>query len=380
MTEVLYLTSGVFDKGGISRYNRYQITALRELLGQTEVAVVSMLGPSKSARDLETPFLVDWHGKNIEADKANQVHFALVAMQYAVRLKPKVIWSAHMYFSALAHLLAQLIGSRSVVQVYGREAWTPRPYRPDVFWGLQHSDHVTSDAYFTAEYLERVYLHGQKVTVFWDPVDTDRFAPATPNEDVLTGYGIPLPGSSFTILTLGRLSTGAGYKGYERLLEVFARLPERAILVYAGDGDLVQKLRDRTEELGVGPRVVFTGFVDDAHLPDVYRSASVFCLIGDRGPARGEGIPLTPLEAAACGVPILVGNQDGSREAVEHGVTGMALDPFDLDAITVVLKDLMTDDAYRLRLGYNGRLRIQREHAYPVFRSRIERFWTELQV
>ena len=102
MTEVLYLTSGVFDKGGISRFNRYQITALRELLGQTEVAVVSMLGPSKSARDLETPFLVDWYGKNTEADKANQVHFALVAMQYAVRLKPKVIWSAHMYFSALA--------------------------------------------------------------------------------------------------------------------------------------------------------------------------------------------------------------------------------------------------------------------------------------
>ncbi len=352
---------------------------MRELLGQTQVTVVSLLGPSNSARDLETPFVVDWQGGRAEAGKAGEARFASMAFRYAVRLKPAVIWSAHMYYSALAHSLARWVGARSVVQVYGREAWTPRPSRPDIFWGLRRCDHVTSDSHFTAEYLEREYRQGRQVTVFWDPVDTNRFVPGTPADEVLARYGIPAPGRSFNILTLGRLSAGAAYKGYQRLLEVFARLPEQATLVYAGGGDLVQTLKDRARQLGVDRRVVFTGFVDDAHLPDVYRSAAVFCLIGDRGPARGEGIPLTPLEAAACGAPILVGNQDGSREAVEHGVTGMALDPFDLDAITAALTNLMADETHRTRLGRNSRLRIEREHAYPVFRSRIERFLAELE-
>lgn len=379
--KVLYLTPGVFDKGGISRYNRYQILALRELLGQAKVTVVSLLSPSNSARDLETPFDVDWMGERAEAGRADEVRFAMMVSKYAMSLKPTLVWSAHMHYSALAHSLARWVRARSIVQVYGREAWTPRPNRPDIFWGLRRCDYVTSDSHFTAEYLERTYRQGRQVSVFWDPVDTERFTPASPNPAVLTRYGIPQPGSgSFTILTLGRLSAEAAYKGYERLLEVFVRLPENATLVYAGNGDLVQKLKDRAIALGVGQRVVFTGFVDDAHLPDIYRSASVFCLIGDRGSARGEGIPLTPLEAASCGTPILVGNQDGSREAVEHGITGLALDPFDLSGIAAALTNLISDEAQRARFGHNGRLRIEREHAYPIFRTRIEHFLTDLDV
>jgi phosphatidylinositol alpha-1,6-mannosyltransferase len=212
----------------------------------------------------------------------------------------------------------------------------------------------------------------------WDCVDTERFCPGRPAPAVHARYGIPLPGDAFNILSLGRLSSDAAYKGYERLLEVFARLPDNTRLVYAGGGDLIPLLKDRARELGVGARVVFTGFVHEADLPDVYRSASVFCLIGDRGPGRGEGIPLTPLEAASCGAPILVGNQDGSREAVEQGINGFALDPFDLDEIARQLQRLAADDAYRLKLGQAARARIEKEHAYPVFRERMESFLKQM--
>jgi phosphatidylinositol alpha-1,6-mannosyltransferase len=124
----------------------------------------------------------------------------------------------------------------------------------------------------------------------------------------------------------------------------------------------------------VADRVIFTGFVDEADLPDIYRSASVFCLIGDRGPGRGEGIPLTPLEAGACGVPIMVGDQDGSREAVEQGVNGFSLDPFDLETIAQRLNLLLSDEPVRRRLGEAARRRVLQEHAYPVFRERMRRF------
>jgi phosphatidylinositol alpha-1,6-mannosyltransferase len=132
--------------------------------------------------------------------------------------------------------------------------------------------------------------------------------------------------------------------------------------------------------LGVATRVCFTGFVHEQDLPDIYRSASVFSLVGDRGPGRGEGIPLTPLEAAACGVPILVGNQDGSREAAQPGVNGFALDPFDLETIAMHLRRLATDEPYRRQLGQAARSRIEQEHAYPVFRERVGRFIKDMQV
>ena len=54
--------------------------------------------------------------------------------------------------------------------------------------------------------------------------------------------------------------------------------------------------------------------VHEDDLPKFYRASRIFTLVSDRGKGRGEGIPLTPLEAMACGSPIIVGNQDGSQE------------------------------------------------------------------
>ncbi len=59
---VLYLTPGCFDKGGVSRYSRYQIRCLRDWLGDDNVRVLSLMGPDEHS--LETPMDVWWHGKS----------------------------------------------------------------------------------------------------------------------------------------------------------------------------------------------------------------------------------------------------------------------------------------------------------------------------
>lgn len=375
---VLYLTPGVFDKGGISRYNRFQITALRELVGTENVIVISLMGPTNSSKDLETPFSVNWHGVGDRCSWKDKLAFVKTSFFYAMRYRPSLIWSGHMYYSALAWAMGRVGRAPVVIQIYGSETWTPRPGRPDILFGFRRCNFVVSDAHFTASYVEEIKLRPKRsIYVIWDPVDTERFTPGPPAEAVLKKYGIPSPKEHFNVLTLGRLSKATAYKGYLRLLEVFPRLPERARLIYGGGGDLRPVLEARATELGLRDRVIFTGFIDEQDLPDVYRSASVFCLIGDRGPGRGEGVPLTPLEAAACGVPVLVGNQDGSREAVEHGRSGFALDPFDLDAIAAHLIRLAEDENLRRAMGKAARERIEREHAYPVFRERMRQFMFE---
>jgi phosphatidyl-myo-inositol dimannoside synthase len=208
--------------------------------------------------------------------------------------------------------------------------------------------------------------------VLWDCVDTDRYHPGKPDAHILYKYGIPFQERNIVrVLTLGRLSSATNYKGYERLLNIFPQLPENAYLIYGGGGDLITTLREKAQGLGVVDRVIFTGFIDENDLPDIYRCADIFCLVGDRGPGRGEGIPLTPLEAAACGVPILVGNQDGSQEAVEHGINGYALDPFDQTALVNTLRELSENKHKRLEMGRAARNRVEREHAYPVFRQKL---------
>jgi len=376
--KIIFLTPGVFDKGGISRYNRYQILALRELAGEENIVVLSRRGPTGRQDDLETPFLVNWHGHGEALSLLDRVAFFKKMQQFVFRQRPNLIWCAHLRLSGLARLMAYLVGAKTVVQVYGREAWTPVRFRADIYWGLRHSDYVVSDCYFTAQYIENEgYRPAGSVEVMWDCVDSERFSPGPPNPAVCQRYGIPYPTTSFNILTLGRLTKSAAYKGYERLLKVFVRLPKYCHLIYGGGGDLIPILKDRARALREN-RIIFTGFINEVDLPDIYRTASVFCLISDRGQGRGEGIPLTPLEAASCGVPILVGNQDGSREAVVQGVNGFSLDPFDLDAITYHLQRLAKDETYRQRLGKAARARIEQEHTYPIFRERMRRFLNKI--
>lgn len=370
----LYLTPGVFDKGGISRYGRFHIQALRDVLGHESVRALSLLGPAGSPQDLEPMFEVDWHSGAAAATAAVKLGFVRLALATAGDFRPNVIWSAHINFAGLARFLARRAGALSIVQVYGLEVWTPRRFRPDIGWGVRRCDRVVSDCHFTADYVAEHLRPGDRPAVMWDCVDIERFRPGELSRALLDRYGLPDPSRHPMILTLGRLARDAAYKGYERLLAVLPQLPESVHLVVAGGGNLVPSLKEQASTLGVGDRVHFTGFVDDGDLPGLYRAAHAFCLIGDRGPGRGEGIPLTPLEAAACGVPILVGNQDGSREAVEHGVTGFALDPFDLEGIGTCLTNLLSDESRRRKMSVAGRRRMEREHSYERFRERVRDF------
>lgn len=102
-------------------------------------------------------------------------------------------------------------------------------------------------------------------------------------------------------------------------------------------------------------------------LPDVYRAGHVFSLVSNRGPGQGEGLPLAVIEAAATGLPVLVGDQDGSQEGVSAGVSGHVLDPFDCGAHARGLASLARDPAARAAMGAAGRARAEREFSYARF-------------
>lgn len=347
--KILYLTPGCFDKGGISRYNRYQISALREILGQENIKAFSLLSPQEG--DFEEGFDIAWHawGNTI----SSKLFFIFKVLRTVHLWKPDVIWLGHVNLTEILVRFNLFKKAKSVLNVYGLEVWSG--LRPKVEIGFKKVDYVISDCHFTAKYIEEVgFRKSNSTEVIWDCVDLDKFSPISEHEqdDFYKNYHLPNPEDNPWILTLGRLSFTAAHKGYERLIEVFSNIAQKddnSVLVFAGKGDMVDYLRELSEKFNVSHRVFFSGMVHENDLPKFYRAARVFSLVSDRGKGRGEGIPLTPLEAMACGAPIIVGNQDGSQEAIVDSQNGYCIDSLDIVAHTnAILEILNSNEKYEV--------------------------------
>lgn len=372
--KILYITPGCFDKGGISRYNRYQIQVLKELFGEHNIRVLSLLGPDQHS--FEGEYKVFWHGRGTGIKDKLAIAGKLVSS--CITWRPTCIWVGHVNLSGLAKLVSKFVGAKTVLNVYGLEVWSKK--RPDASWGLRKSDFVISDCYNTSDYLVNNKIRKQSdITVIWDCIDTDRFKPVDKVPDaVLRKYNIPDPSQNFVVLSLGRLAKpDAFYKGYERLLKVVIQLSADfpgLRLVFAGRGNFREDLERIVEENKIQDRVSFTGSVDEEDLAVVYQSCHVFSLITESGEGKGEGIPLTPLEAMACGKPVLVGDQDGSREAVFENKNGFVLDSNNFIQQKEVLARYLTEpDLLEAHSAASAKI-AQQYFSYNRFREEVKLF------
>jgi phosphatidylinositol alpha-1,6-mannosyltransferase len=365
---ILFLSPGLFDKGGIARYGRYQVRALRDAYGPEAVAALSLLGPAEG--DLEEPLRVSWRG-GPRATVGSRVRMVAAAAAWAFRHRPGVVLTAHVHLGPLGRVLARATGARFVQTVYGIEIWSGLSRARAEALGA--ADGVISDCHNTAEVALRLGLVERKPFVVWDCVDLERFRPGDPDEEVLSRYGAAR-GSRFRVLFLGRIAADARYKGTERLLRLLARLPhDRFEAVFAGRGNDVPFLEARAVELRVSDRVRFTGAVHEDHLAHVYRSADAFYLTSEAGPEMGEGLPLTPIEAMACGVPVLVGDRDGSREILA-GEGGWVGSPENLAGQAAYLLSLATDGARQESERRAARRRAEEAFGFEAFRDATSGF------
>jgi phosphatidylinositol alpha-1,6-mannosyltransferase len=150
------------------------------------------------------------------------------------------------------------------------------------------------------------------------------------------------------------------------------------VYIIVGDGDDRERLAQRVKSEGLTERVYLVGGVPESELVDIYNVADIFILVSDRGPGRGEGVPLAVLEAAACGVPVIVGDEDGSQEAVVDGVSGFIVSPQNLDAIRSAVLTLAEQPALRAKMGLAARRRVEDSFAYTSFREKTKQVLSKL--
>jgi len=364
--KVLVLTPGVFDKGGISRYNRFQIRALRERYGQEAIRVLSKLGPD--GEGFEEDIEVSWSGRSSHPlEKTSlpaKIAFSMQALRFAIKDRPDIVLTGHVNLGPLGRVVASLVRGLLVQSIYGTEVWTDLSGMRKT--ALTSADAVISDCHHTADFAKMAGLRKEAPDVVWDCVDIERYTPSTLNETVLKQYGICKQGR-FRLLFLGRLMPDARYKGTERLLQLLAKLPDDFECVFAGGGDDIDHLQAQVDRLGLDKRTYFSGRIHEDHMPDVYRSADAFYLVSEFGYDKGEGLPLTPIESMACGVPVIVGDQDGSREILDDSGGGICVSPgLEEPAIDYVHK-LKEDLAYFAAERKAARQRAEAVFSYDHF-------------
>ncbi|MGC5198196.1 glycosyltransferase family 4 protein [Aphanothece microscopica] len=363
---ILVLTPGVFEKGGIARYNRYQINALQETFGPGSVQVMSLMGPDEDA--LETPFDVTYAG-SARPTSLSRAIFAVYAVMKALAFSPDVVLCGHVNMAPLAKQLSRLSKAKFVLNVYARELWPKGGLRNSRRSALLSADAVISDCKNTVEYANAKGLIGVEAHIVWDCVDQSRFFPQEPDWSSLKQYGIE-QSNRFKVLFLGRIKHETIYKGFVRLLELGQNLPaERFELIFVGAGDYLETLRMQAAGISGGPKVTITGPVHEAHLVDIYRTAGAFYLVSNVDEGQGEGLPLTPIEAMACGVPALVGNQDGSREILQ-GNGGWCGDPEDSWGQREYIERLAADSAFYASERSAALQRVIELFSYDIFREK----------
>jgi glycosyltransferase involved in cell wall biosynthesis len=215
--------------------------------------------------------------------------------------------------------------------------------------------------------VQRYGLPGDKVVKIFNayhgqPPDE---APATRE---LACEQLGLDPSKRYVLTICRLMV---WKGVDGILRAMRELPDDAVLLIAGDGDMEEEWKRLAGELGLGDRARFLGNVPHAQIPAYIRAADVFVLNSEY-----EGLSHTLIEVAALGTATVCTGVCGNPEVVEDGVHGFCVPPKDHVALADAIGKLLADKELRERFAARARAdsgRFSREETF----ARVEQVLTE---
>jgi glycosyltransferase involved in cell wall biosynthesis len=186
----------------------------------------------------------------------------------------------------------------------------------------------------------------EKIRVIYLGVDR-QFSPQPDMDEVgvLSKYNLP----SGYILSVGTLEPR---KNLIRLINAYKMVassgePVPKLVIVGGQGWGDEELGKVVRESGLIDLVILTGYVPDEDLPALYRNTTVFVY-----PSLYEGFGLPPLEAMACGTPVITSNVSSLPEVV--GDAAILIDPYNTTEIAQAIASVLKDKELRERLRMNG--------------------------
>ncbi|MFI5397414.1 MAG: glycosyltransferase family 4 protein [Candidatus Binatia bacterium] len=218
-------------------------------------------------------------------------------------------------------------------------------------------------------------LGEEKVHIIFNGVDLDATRNANPQR-IREEFKI-LPGT-LAVGTFARLVEGKGIPEFIATASKVSKEHARSRFFIIGDestkdGVFESRMRKCAEDLGVGPRLVFTGWRGDRF--DIMAAMDVVLQISTTFP---EGMSLAPLEAMALGKPVIVTDIPGYEFSVDDGRTGFVVAPGDIEALAERVLMLARDRDLACRIGRAGYEKAIREFDIRRTARRVEELYDQV--
>jgi len=160
-------------------------------------------------------------------------------------------------------------------------------------------------------------------------------------------------------------------KGVEDLLRAFAKAkPEKWRLVLAGSGPEEESLKKLAENLGIGDRIDFSGWIDGQRKRELLESSQILVL-----PSYNEGLPIAILEAMSFGLPVISTTVGDIPACIRNGENGILVSPGDTDALARALSTLTSHEEMWRKYSRNARNTIEADFDENHFYRQISAIW-----
>jgi glycosyltransferase involved in cell wall biosynthesis len=174
------------------------------------------------------------------------------------------------------------------------------------------------------------------------------------------------------ILYVGTVEPRKNLKVLIRAYKDIKRKYDLALVIAGGPGWYHKDIVSYPKELGIEGDVIYTKYVDETSLLYLYRHASVFVY-----PSLYEGFGLPPLEAMACGIPVLISDIPSLREVT--GDAALTFNPKDHEELAHLLDRVLSSESLRMDMKNNG-LRRSSEYSWEkVVRATIQTYQKTLK-
>lgn len=296
-------------------------------------------------------------------------------LEHASRLRPDIVlFGAAMPLALLGAAVQKELGIPYGTFTHGLEIAAARlpGGRTMLARIFRDARFVTTVSRWTADLLRPMVGTRTSIALLPAGVDVSRFRPDVRSDDVLARHRIE---TGPVISCVSRL---VARKGQDMVIRALPRIASEfggVRFLVVGRGPDEARLRTLARREGVAERVVFTGAVSYMDLPAYFRAGHVFAM-----PCRHrrfgldvEALGAVYLQAAGVGRPSLGGRVGGVADAIQHGATGVLVDPDRLAEIEEALLALLRDPARAERMGARAAARVHSEFSWELIVARLRR-------
>ena len=154
------------------------------------------------------------------------------------------------------------------------------------------------------------------------------------------------------VLFLGRITMQKGPEYFLQAAKKVLEVMDNVKFVMAGSGDMMHRAIEMAAELGIGSKVLFTGFLRGGDVQKIYQMADLFVM-----PSVSEPFGLVPLEALENDVPVIISKQSGVSEVLKHA---LKVDFWDVNEIANKIIAVLKYPPLKITLQSHGNFEVRK--------------------